>query len=71
MACFFLHSVYEPSHEILVLFVFRKLNSSNAHVQPSSGARYLIFGGTLCLLPYFMCENGEGSRETAWMCRLA
>ena len=34
--------------------------------QPSSRARCLIFGGTFCLLPYFMWANSEGSVETAW-----
>ena len=41
-----------------------------AHAQPSSGARCLIFGRTLRLLPYFMFANGEGSGETALMRRL-
>ena len=58
-------------HEIMVLLVLHKLNSSNTHAQPSSGAGYLIFGQTLPLLPYFMCANSEGSGETAWMRRLA
>ena len=40
------------------------------HVQPSSGARCLIFGQTLHLLPYFMWANSEGSGETARMRRL-
>ena len=31
------------------------------HAQPSSGARCLIFGQTLRLLPYFKCANREGS----------
>ena len=31
----------------------------NAHAQPSSGARCLIFGQILCLLPNFMCANSE------------
>ena len=39
--------------------------SSNAHAQPSSRARCLIFGRTLRLLPYFMCANSEVSGETA------
>ena len=42
-------------------------HSTNAHAQPSSGARCLIFGRTLRLLPYFMCANSEGAGETAWM----
>ena len=31
------------------------------------GARCLIFGRTLRLLPYFMCANSEGSGETVQM----
>ena len=38
-----------------------KNHSSNAHAQPSGGARYLIFGPTFRLLPYFMCANSDGS----------
>ena len=40
------------------------MHSSNAHAQPCSGARCLIFGRTLRLLPYVMCANSEGSGET-------
>ena len=40
-------------------------HSSITHAQPSSGARCLIFGRTLHLLPYFMCANSEGSGKTA------
>ena len=50
-------------HEIMVLFVLCKLNSSNAHAHPCSGARCLIFGLTLHLLPYFMCAKSQGSGE--------
>ena len=56
----------EPAHEIMSLFVLRKLI-----LQTSSGARCLIFGRTLRLLPYFMYANSKGSGETARMCRLA
>ena len=42
---------FEPAHKIMVLFVLCKLNSSNVHAQPSNGARSLIFGQTLHLLP--------------------
>ena len=38
---------------------------SNAHAQPYSRDKCLIFGWTLCLLPYFICANSEGSGETA------
>ena len=66
---------YEPCHDIMVLFILRKLvlqtHSSNGHAQPSSGARCLIFGQTFYLLPYFVCANSEGSGETAWISRLA
>ena len=31
------------------------------HAQQSRGARCLIFGWTLHLLPYYMCANNEGS----------
>ena len=48
-----------------------EFHSSNAHAQPSSGARCLSFGRTLRLLPYFMCANSEGSGETAQMRKLA
>ena len=64
-------SVTEPPHEIMVLFVLRKIIFSNAHAQPSSGAGCLIFGRTLPLLPYFMCANSEGSDEDARMRRLS
>ena len=37
----------DPSREIMALFILHKLSSSNAHTQPSSGARCLIFGRTL------------------------
>ena len=47
------------------------IHSSNAHAQPSSGSRCLIFGRTLRLLPYVMCANSEGSGEIARMRRLA
>ena len=63
----------EPSHEIMVLIVLRKLifSISNMHAQPSNGARCLIFGQTCRLFPYFMCANSEGSAETALARRLA
>ena len=40
-------------------------HSLNAHAQPSSGARCLIFGRYLRLFPYFMCANSEGPGMTA------
>ena len=62
---------YEPCHEIMVLFVLRKLIlQMRMHSHPV-GARCLIFWCTLCLLPYFMCGNREDSGKTARMHRLA
>ena len=49
----------EPSHEIMALFRPPWIHSSNAHVQTSSGARCLIFGRTLCLLPYLCVRTGK------------
>ena len=59
---------FEPTHKIMVPPL---THSSNAHAQPSSVARCLIFGWTIRLLPYFMCANSEGSGETVRMRRLA
>ena len=50
---------------------FRPPYSSNAHAQPSSGARCQIIGRTLRLHLYFMCATSEGSGETARMRRIA
>ena len=61
----------EPSHEIIALFVLRKLIlQTRIHNHPV-GLDVMIFGWTLRLLPYFMCANSEGSGETARMRRLA
>ena len=52
----------ELAHEIMALFVLRKLIlQTRAHAQPSSVARCLIFGRTLRLIPFLMCANSEGS----------
>ena len=48
--------IIEPPHQIMVLFILHKLI---LHAQPSSGARCLIFGRTLHLLPFFMCANSD------------
>ena len=52
----------------MVLFFLRK---PILQMHMRSGARCLIFGRTLRLLPYFMWSNSEGSGETARMRRLA
>ena len=57
--------LFEPSHMFNGTFRPPLTHSSNAHAQPSNGARCLIFGRTIRLLPYFMCANSEGSGETA------
>ena len=60
----------EPSDEIWY-FSF-SVNSFFKHICAAiSGARCLIFGRILRLLPYFMCANSDGSGETARMRRLA
>ena len=61
----------EPSHEIIGLFVLRKLIFQTRMRSHLDGARCLIFGRTLLLFPYFMFANSEGSDETARMRRLA
>ena len=61
-------SKIEPTHEIMALIILCKL-ILQTRMQPSSGARCLIFCRTLCLLPYFMCANCEGSGKTARMRR--
>ena len=40
---------------------------SNAHGQPPSGARCLIFGQTLCLLPYFCVRLAKAQATCADM----
>ena len=69
----FQNSLLEPSYEIMVLFVLRKLSLQTRMRSP--GARCLIFGRTLCrtvcLFSYFMWANSDGSGETARMRRLA
>ena len=61
---------YELTHEIMALFVLRKF-ILQTHMRNQPVELCLIFGGTLRLLPYFMCANSEGSGETARMRRLA
>ena len=58
----------EPCHGIMVLSVLHK-PILQTHMR--SGARCLMFGCTLRLLPYFMCTKSKGSGETARMRRLA
>ena len=66
-----LTSIYEPSHEIMVLFVLRKLILQTRMRSHPVGLDVWFFGRALRLLPYFMYANSEGSGETARMCRLA
>ena len=67
----YVKSWFEPSPEIMTPFVLRKRILSNTHAQPFCGARCLIFGRPLRLLPYFMCTNSEGSGDSSRMRRLA
>ena len=59
---------YDLSH-VMRLWYFsssvKLILQTHMRSQSSSGARCLIFGQTLRLLPYFMCANSEGSGETA------
>ena len=62
--------IYVPCHEIIVLFVLHKLILQMCMHSHPVGLDILIFSQTLCLLPYYMCANSEGSGETAQMRRL-
>ena len=48
-------------HEIIVLFVLRKLILQMRMRSHPVGLDVLFFGQTLRLLPYFMCVNSKGS----------
>ena len=61
----------EPSHEIMTLFVLRKLILQTRMRGHTAGLDVLFFVRTRRLLPYFMCTNSEGSGETSRMRRLA
>ena len=63
--------IYEPSQEIMALFVLRKLILQTHMRSHPVGLDVGFFGRTLLLLPYFMCVNSESSGETARMRRLA
>ena len=55
----------------MVLLVLRKLILQTRMRSRSMRLDiWFLFGRTLCLLPYFMCANSEGSGETALMRRL-
>ena len=60
----------EPCHEIMVLFVLRKLILQTGMRSHHMGLDVCCFGWTLRLLPYFMCVNSEDSGETVQMRRL-
>ena len=66
-----LFMTYEPSHDIMALFVLRKHILQMRMRSHPLGLDVWFFGQTLRLLPYFMCVNSEGSGETARMRRLA
>ena len=55
----------------MVLFVLHKHILQTRKRSYPVGLDVWFFGRTLCLLPYFMCVNSEGSGEAMWMRRLA
>ena len=61
----------EPVHEIMTLFVLRKLILQTRTRSYPVGLDVWRFGWTLRLLQYYMCAKSEGSGETARMRRLA
>ena len=61
--------VNESPHEIMALFVPRKLIFQMYMRSHPVGLDVLFFGRNRRLLPYFMCANSEGSGETARMRR--
>ena len=65
--------MYEPSHEIMVLFVLRKLIFQTRMRSHPVGlqCRCLIVGRIFGLFAYLLCANSEGSSETVQMRRLA
>ena len=65
------NKLIEPALEIMVLFILRNLILQSRIRSHPVGARCLIFGWTLHLLPYFKCANSDDSGETARMRRLA
>ena len=53
-------SKFEPAHEIMALFVLCKLIlQMRMHSYPMWLLKYLIFGWTVCLLPYFMWRTAK------------
>ena len=61
----------EPSNDIMALFVLRKFILQTRMRSHPVEVDVWFFGRALRLLPYFMCENSEGSGEPARMRRLA
>ena len=62
---------FESSYEIMARFVLRRLILQTRMRSNPVGLDVCIFCPTLCLRPYFMCANSEGSGQTARMRRLA
>ena len=52
------------SQLMMALFVLRKLILQTRMRSHPMGARCLVFGRTLRLLPYFMCAKSEGSGDS-------
>ena len=53
-----------------LLHMRKNLQQINAYVGVSSATRYLNFGLSLHLNPYFGYAGNEGSGESAHLCRL-
>ena len=65
-----LENINEQSHEIMALFVLRKLIlQTRMHSHPVELDVWVL--SDLRPLPFFMCANSEGSGETAWLRSLA
>ena len=45
---------YRPAHEILLLTIYAQKPALNANIVVSTGARGLVYGLSLPLLPYFV-----------------
>ena len=66
-----LKTAFEPSCEIMVLFILHKLILKLCMRNHPVWLDVRFSGRTIRLLPYLMCANCEGSGETARMRMLA
>ena len=61
----------EPTHEVMALFVLRKLILQTCRRSHPVGLDVWYLVRPFVYFHTFMCANGEGSGETARMCSLA